>query len=216
MRKMVLPVVFAVLFIGGTAFVVFTERNKTEVAVEEPQSVLNEKKVTQIDRQYPAYVGQSLSFIASEIDKNRFPAEIVERYIGKLEKLAIALKDDPYDFDDWMAVGIYKKFFDNYIGARDAWEYAKILVPAQPQSYLNLANLYAYYLKDLKSAEDNYLAAVNLDQNNVNGSYNVLAGFYRDFNLKDRALEYYRKILAMNPDDAAVKTEIQRLENNQP
>ena len=97
------------------------------------------------------------------------------------------------------------------MGARDAWQYAKLLEPDSLLPYLNLANLYGYYLNNLNKAEENYLAAVDRDPINKFGAYTSLAGFYRDFGYKESAIEYYQKVLEINPKDEPIRVELERL-----
>lgn len=172
-----------------------------------------EKKVAQENpaSKLPVYAGEPINFIGSDPIISQLPQSALKKQKQYLADLAEILKNKPGDFESWMAVGIHKKFFNNYQGARDAWEYAKLLSPEPVLPYLNLANLYGYYLNDFKKAEANYLAAVQRDFNNIYGSYYTLANFYRDFGFKEKAIEYYKKVLEFNPNDTAVKTEIPRL-----
>jgi len=184
----------------------FSEEN---LSIEKPKS--DEKAVTSL----PRYVGQSIMTFGNDSIINQFPESIVEKQRTYLANLNTALQKNPYDFDSWMQVGIHKKFFNNYEGARDAWEYAKLLAPEQQLSYLNLANLYAYYLRDFAKAEVNYIAATERDFNNISGAYTAFATFYRDFGVPDAALEWYQRALEFSPKDPALLTEIERLENVQ-
>ena len=162
----------------------------------------------------PLYAGQPINFIGHDPIINQYPKEVVEKQTKFLAEVAEFLKTHPGDFDSWVGVGIHKKFFNNFSGARDAWEYAKLLSPETVLPYLNLANLYAYYLNDFKKAELNYLAATTRDFNNIYGSYYATANFYRDFGFKDRAIEIYKKILELKPQDKVATVEIERLNNS--
>ncbi len=162
----------------------------------------------------PPYAGEAIPIIGTDPIISELPEEAVGRQKGFLAELAATLAVNPIDYDGWIAVGIHKKFFNNYIGARDAWEYAKLIEPNQPKTYLNLGNLYAYYLRDLRLAEENFLAATQRDISNFSGSYHTTANFYRDFGFKEKAIQSYRKILAIDPSDQAVKVELERLGAN--
>lgn len=159
----------------------------------------------------PKYIGQQISFIGNDPIILQLPKEAIEKHKKYLEELVAAIKKNLGDFESWMAVGIHKKFFNNFVGARDAWEYAKLISPETVLPYLNLANLYAYYLHDPKHAEENFVAAAKLDPNNIFGSVYQAANFYRDFGIKDRALAFYKEVLKTSPNDVAIKTEIERL-----
>jgi len=159
----------------------------------------------------PAYKGDPIANIGSDPSISALPEQIVEREKEYLAEMSKLLGENPIDYNRWIGVGTSKKLFKNYQGAIDAWEYAKLLFPTHPLSYLNLADLYGYYLKDVQKAEENYFAAVLNDNVNANGSYYAVANFYRDFGFKDKAIEYYTKLLEFMPNDPAVLTELERL-----
>ncbi len=102
-----------------------------------------------------------------------------EKYRKNLASLAERLEKDPLNHDDWLAVAYIKKLFSNYIGTRDAWEYAKIVKPDSAVPYFNLGGLYGYELKEPAKAEENYVSALRLDPYNLD-YYVGLANFYAD------------------------------------
>lgn len=79
---------------------------------------------------------------------------------NKLKELVATLKERPSNYDNWIDLGIYRKEIEDYEGARQAWEYATKLNPANSIAYSNLGNLYGYYLKDPARAETNLRSAV--------------------------------------------------------
>jgi len=92
--------------------------------------------------------------------------------------------------DDWIAVGVIKKFFNDYEGVRDAWEYAGVLYPANALSFANLGNLYGFYLHDNEKAEFNFRKAIANDPYQLS-YYLSLASFYKeaDVSKKDKVPE---------------------------
>ena len=102
-----------------------------------------------------------------------------EKYRKNLASIADRLEKDPLNYDDWLAVAYIKKLFSNYIGARDAWEYAKVVNPENPIAYFNLGELYGYELKEPVKAEENYKSALRLDPHHFD-YYVGLANFYDD------------------------------------
>jgi len=203
------------ILIGGLAIFVlviiikaFTQPSPTDspfTQIPEPLGV-NTPNVN-----VPPYAGEAINIVGTDPIINQLPREAVERQKGFLAELAATLSENPIDYDGWIAVGIHKKFFNNYIGARDAWEYAKLIEPNQPKTYLNLGNLYGYYLRDLARAEENFLAATQRDISNFSGSYQAIANFYRDFDNREKAIHFYRKILEISPDDQPARIELDRL-----
>lgn len=197
--------------------VVYSEPvTSTIIENKDSQPIIEKSEPTEkVAVSFPSYTGQAIMIFGSDPIINQFSQSVIEKQKKYLADLNAALQKNPYDFDSWMQVGNHKKFFNNYEGARDAWEYAKLLVPAQQLSYLNLANLYAYYLKDFAKAEAHYFAATERDFNNISGSYTAFAAFYRDFGFPDKALEWYQSASEFDPNDPALLTEIERLKNAQ-
>lgn len=126
------------------------------------------------------YKGQALSFLAGLEALSKYPTEFVEAYKDRLSNAIAMIKESPNDSVYWIEIGLVKKTFDNYIGARDAWNYATVLDPKNSVIYHNLGNLYALYLKDVTKAEKNYKLSLALDPMSAQ-PYLTLADFYKDF-----------------------------------
>ena len=71
-----------------------------------------------------------------------------------------AVKENPDYFNGWLQLGLLKKVIGDYIGARDAWEYAGVIRPQNSISFSNLGELYWRYLPDFPRAEQNFRIAV--------------------------------------------------------
>ena len=128
----------------------------------------------------PRYTGRPLNEVRFGAGFSA-PEAAIEKRRGDLKVLAAVLDANPMGsggVDDWIAVGVIKKFFNDYGGARDAWEYAGVLYPNNALSFANLANLYAFYLNDNEKAELNFARAINNDP--YQSSYYLgLADFYK-------------------------------------
>lgn len=208
--------IFLILLILAAAGILIFNNLKQEKLKESSEDSDKKEETSQIivnSPQISPYKGEAITFIGNDSIINQLSSAIIEKKEKYLADLAEILNKNPFDYESWMQVGIHKKFFNNYEGARQAWEYAKIIEPAALLPYLNLANLYAYYFNDLTTAEANYLTAVSLDRQNIYGSYDMVAGFYRDFGFEEKALEYYKRVLEFRPGDKAVIAEIERLQN---
>lgn len=110
------------------------------------------------------------------------PEEAIEKRRSDLKVLAAVLNANPMGsggVDDWIAVGVIKKSFNDYEGARDAWEYAGVLYPANGLSFANLGNLYGFYLHDNAKAELNLKKAIANDPYQTS-YYLGLADFYKN------------------------------------
>lgn len=129
---------------------------------------------------YPRYAGRSLNEVKFGQGFNA-PEEYIVKQKKDLTLLASVLSKNPISnggVDDWIAVGVIKKSFNDYEGARDAWEYAGVLYPANGLSFANLGNLYGFYLHDNEKAELNFKKAIQNDLYQP-GYYLSLADFYK-------------------------------------
>lgn len=130
--------------------------------------------------QIAGYRGEPITEIGSDPIIKLIPKEALQKQKDRLAELDRKLRENPEDFEAWMAVGNLKKFFNNYIGAIAAYEYAELLQPENALIHYNLANLYGLYLRDYPKAEQYYLNARKL-ASNYPYVHLGLAEFYRDF-----------------------------------
>jgi len=107
--------------------------------------------------------------------------EVAKRF----ESLTILLNADPSLFNEWVELGLLRKFIEDYAGAREAWEYASKLAPKNSISFLNLGTLYGYYLQDPLAAERNFLTSIQNDKTDP-GAYIKTADFYLEV-MKDKS-----------------------------
>lgn len=129
-------------------------------------------------KKIPAYSGRPISEV--RIGKGFNPsAAVVSQKKSDLNLLAAALAKNPLNINDWITVGVIKKFFNDYEGARDAWEYVVIVYPNDPLAFENLGNLYALYLGNLPKAEYNLKKAISLNSYEPS-FYIALADFYKN------------------------------------
>lgn len=198
-------------------------------------------------KNYPRYTGRPLNEVRLGTGFSA-PQEYIEKQKKDLVLLASVLNKNPVGIggvDDWIAVGIIKKSFNDYEGTRDAWEYAGVLYPNNALSFANLGSLYGFYLHDNEKAELNFIKAIDNDpyqpsyylsladfykevdiskKNKIPevilsglskmkdaNLYLYLATYYRDVGDKVNALKYYQEVLNMEPNQAGIQDEINRL-----
>jgi len=99
--------------------------------------------------------------------------------------LTLALRKDPGLYDHWMDLALYRRSIGDFVGAREAWEYAALLRPEDFIPPHNLGDLYTYDLVDYRKAEASYLASLKLDATAII-VYQKLYELYR-FKMKDNA-----------------------------
>lgn len=76
----------------------------------------------------------------------------------------------------------------------------------------NFFEFYYYAVKDNAKAEALLLESIE-DNPNEPDLYALLATFYRDTASREKAIEYYKKHLELNPGNEAVKRELSKLES---
>ena len=102
---------------------------------------------------YPSY-DRALTFPAD------YSAEARRIMTDKINATIAALKKDPNQYNEWVNLGIFRNSIDDWEGARQVWEFLTIRSPSQPAPFANLANLYAFSLKDPARAEMNLKLAI--------------------------------------------------------
>ncbi|OHA06592.1 MAG: hypothetical protein A2934_04755 [Candidatus Sungbacteria bacterium RIFCSPLOWO2_01_FULL_47_10] len=221
---------------------VLPKNNTTPAESNEPKNVSQTSKL-------PPYSGFPVGIIHEDpAVAGIYPEETKNKLAEELSGLAALLSENPDSLDSWLRAGVIKKFFGDYAGARDAWEYAGVVSPLNFVSFFNLGGLYAYYLKDNKKAELNYFTAIENGSNDPMG-YTALADFYKDaypeksgsvpgviekgiaanptetglpFYLANyyknsgeisKAIEYFEKVLLLDPGNSIAASELETLKN---
>ena len=89
-----------------------------------------------------------------------FPQDIGKLMSDKINATAAELKKNPAQANEWLNLAIFRKQIDDFEGARQIWEFLAATNPKEPIPFANLANLYAFDLKDPAKAEDNFTKAL--------------------------------------------------------
>ncbi|TSD02992.1 MAG: hypothetical protein Athens071416_383 [Parcubacteria group bacterium Athens0714_16] len=154
------------------------------------------------------YVGADKELIKNTPvpDLNRkIPSGAMEDVKKNITFLSNELKINSGNFDSWIGLGSYRKTAGDYEGAKLAWEYASILRPRFSLSFLNLGNLFGYYLKDSKKAETNFLKAIEVEPTHTY-SYISTANFYTEIlNDKNKAISILEEGIKNNPNNPDLK-----------
>lgn len=112
---------------------------------------------------------------------------IAEETEKRITELSESLKQNPDSLSGWIELGLLRKSIDDFEGAKDAWEYASALRPKNSVSFVNLGDLYAYYLDDAEAAEENFLLAIENNIEKIIFPYVKTFEFYRDIVKDDDA-----------------------------
>lgn len=128
----------------------------------------------------PAYTGAAVQTLNPNADiLKQVPADTYEKSRNELAGLAVSLAANPRDADGWMRVAFIKRFYGDYAGTRDAYEYLNVIAGGDGLSFFTLAGLYGYYLKEPGKAIPKYEAALQRDPMNP-AYYSGFADFYRE------------------------------------
>ena len=118
----------------------------------------------------------------------------------KIDALRVALKTNGDDFKSWNSLAVYYKMSGDFTLAGDVWEYLNKAWPTNYISFYNLAELYAYELKDYVKAEKNYQTSLINNPSAIN-VYRAFYTFYRHIlGQDDKAKATLREGVTKNPD----------------
>lgn len=254
-KKLILKALTILLFLvflaTGYYFFIFKDKIQQEFADSNDRNkeLTNESLVYPKPKEafsLPKYTGAPIGIISEDaIVSGTYSQETKFKLKNELSDIAEMLSYEPDNLENLLRAGVIKKFFGDYLGARDLWEYASLVRPKNSTSYANLAGLYALYISDFKKAEFNYKKAIenspgdiylytglaDLYQNYALSEIVVeevektiktglganpenttlilyLARFYKERGEISRAIEFYEKVLKLDPENEAVKNEI--------
>lgn len=209
MKNKIILIIITLIFVAGVGYYIWRDLNKN---IEHSVSNISQNTNTCDESSTSSECVKDEQKISSEPanmpDLNRpinvlvdnLPEETVNRTKDKINEALKKLKENPDLFDEWLVLGVYYKLIGDYEGTKEVWEYAAIIRPKSSTPFNNLGDLYAYYLKDNKKAEENFLKALE------NGSaeiyiYRSTYEFYK-FVMKDdkKAKEILQKGIKINPD----------------
>jgi tetratricopeptide (TPR) repeat protein len=140
------------------------------------------------------------------------PSEAIKILNSRIEESRDLLFSDRTLLNEWLNLGINLKVAGDYQMAKDVWEYASFLNPENSVSFLNLGDLYGYYLKDLVNAEKNYRKAVDNDLMHST-PYLKFADFYLEvLSDKQKAVDMVKEGLSVLPNDDSLQMKLKVLQ----
>ncbi len=104
--------------------------------------------------------------------------EVKTIVLSQMSKTIEQIRTNNQDVNAWVMLGVQRKTIGDYEGAREAWDYAKVLAPNEVVAYNNLGDLYHYYLKDFKKSEENWKKTIAIKSDYVQG-YRGLVDLYK-------------------------------------
>ncbi|QQG46630.1 MAG: tetratricopeptide repeat protein [Candidatus Niyogibacteria bacterium] len=139
----------------------------------------------------PSSAAAELGSESAVIDKNipdlERPIKVVvgiskerrQQLILDIQEVSLMLKGNYNYLQGWLQLGILRKSAGDYEGAIEAWSFAGIIRPNIATSFLNSADLYAYYIHNNQKAEESFSKAIQAEPKN-GFVYYQMAGFYRE------------------------------------
>ena len=117
------------------------------------------------------------------------------------------LKSNPMRIDAWIDLGLQRKELGDYIGARDAWEYAKALgQDTNIVPWNNLGDLYHYYLKDYPKSELNWKKVIALKPDYIQAYRGLFELYFYSYTEKADQIPVFLKAgIAKNPNSPDLK-----------
>ncbi len=175
-----------------------TRETSSEQVLDDEEFFSNRGKASDIEKS--SYTGRPLDEVRFGENFNA-PQEAIDLQKQRLKELIELTEKNPDSIDAWIGIGLVKKFFNDYEGARDVWEYTAHKFPFYPITFSNLASLYGYYLGDKDRAIMNYEYAVNISPWEP-GYYLALAQFYGDVEQNsDKVVEVIKEGMENAPQD---------------
>lgn len=164
----------------------------TEAQIEEQKSAPPE--ITEVPKlQIPA-LDRPTAFSASVSEETR------KQLVFDISEVSGTLRGNYNYLQGWLQLGILRKAAGDYDGAVEAWEFAGLLRPQSAISFLNLADLYGYYIHDNQKAEESFSKAISAEPQN-SFPYFQAANFYGDvLKEKEKAKDILRQGISAGAD----------------
>ena len=141
--------------------------------------------------------------VAPDLDRKTGFEVADEKSKSEIEKLSKTLKASPQDVLQWVDLGSWRKAIGDYEGAVIVWEYVTKIAPGYGVPYINLGNIYHYYLKDYVKAEINFKKFISMQPTYIDG-YQRLFNLYSQSYLQNttKAADILKEGILKNPNAA--------------
>lgn len=225
-RKIFLAALAILLLAGGGLFAVRWSRSHNPPSVENPGNSFRRPPPNTatstgaaphitypLAEHVPPYIGEAVRELhADAVFLKTVPPETYAAHLAELARLDADLATNPGRTDLWMRVAYLKYNYDDYAGARDAYEYLNRIADGNSVPFYNLAVLYGYNLKQPALAIPKFKAAIRRDPQNI--SFQIgFADFYREVvHELPRAQEVLLQALERVPANVDVYSSLASLE----
>lgn len=207
MRNKIFFVIFILVVVAGVGYVIWDDLRQSEVTTPkiEPEKVDNVATTTTAETSVETDALSVLRAKMPDLDRRVIvgadisPAD-KEKRLAEIAKLSAELEEKIDHYNGWMQLGLLRKSVEDFEGAIAVWEFTAFMQPHIATSFMNLGNLYGYYLHDNVKAEEYFLKAITADPKNI-ATYFVAHKFYLDA-LNDivKAKAVLERGIKANPD----------------
>jgi tetratricopeptide (TPR) repeat protein len=202
-NKKLLAIIGLAIVALGAGFFIYRDINKevSDTTIEVTDNTLDTSDVQAVEEGVTPSAPKAPTLVRSTEFKNTLSPEAKTIILTSLASVTKTIEKNSTDIDAWIMLGVYRKNLGDYEGAREAWDYAKILAPKDVVPYNNLADLYHYYIKDLKKSEENWKKAIAV-KNDYVLAYVGLVDLYK-YSMTDKKGEIPAVLkdgIAKNPD----------------
>jgi len=231
--KIIIQIIILTVLVGGLAFYFYNDYQKSKITKDSKSEIINQiitLKIVRddldqrkINRYRKAFEVQTKKFLADPQSAEAFWAlikieqikQLVGDYQGAEQALLWAVKLQPKSY---LAHGnlanLYFHHFKDFAKAEE--HYLKAIESNNPKTlsyYLDLHQLYRYFYKQDTNLAEEILKQGITKYPQTTDLMLVLADYYRSLDRNQEAIEYYQKVLKINPQSQVAKKGLEDLKN---
>lgn len=184
-----------------------------ETATQAPDGSTASTTAPQGAQAAPVYHGRKLDEVRLDAEATKSLSEQQKIQIAEnIRTYAKTVHETPDYVAAWLQLAILKKGIGDYEGSRDIWEYVTLLRPHEITAFLNLGDVYTYYLKDYAKADQSLRAAMKVDRQNEMAYIRLSELYIYFYKEKEAQAEAVLKDgIAANPNNANLQKALARL-----
>lgn len=203
-NKFIFTIIILLVVVGGISYLIKNKPTETTLSTD------TEVKTTEIApgvnvETTEKSIDKNSTVVAPYIDKKiNFPSTYNENaqkiMLAKIDATKSVLKQNPTSYESWIDLAIYRKMLNDYSGAEEIWVYLTKVASSKPDAYLNLGDLYAYYLHDKDKAEKYFLIVQDISPKWIQGYERTVDFYVTVLQDKNKAKNFLDGAIAKYPD----------------
>lgn len=217
MKKIIL-ITIIILLAGGVGYYIYRDLNVRSSVSNTVGNLVPDKKTEESTPGVDVATTTAITTKMPDLDRlikvtTNIPEASKKSAIQKIEELVVALKKDPKLISHWLDLASYRRIIGDYDGAGEIWKYLTVVRPLDNVSFLNLGDLYAFYIKDNVMAEKYFLKALELQPDYIAG-YLTVSDFYNEVYTEKsaQAKKILQDGLQKNPNDINLQSALKKLQ----